>query len=193
MCTYKAITGNDCVRCDAHAVECVPTVAELIDHIVSSHHRYLHAELPALNDLVAEIAKSHGERYPEVLRIRELFVELVREMQIHLSKEEEILFPMMRHMAEGNLAAQVHCGGVHNPIRVMEAEHAECETALATIRALTKNFTVPEGASPKYREMVDRLAKLDADMREHIAEETDILFPRMIAIGDGRLVEDWHH
>lgn len=177
MCTYKY----------------APTVSELIDHIVTSHHRFLHAELPQLQALVTLVADMYGEEHPQIERVRELFVELVHEMRAHMEKEEGVLFPMMRHMAEGNLAAQVHCGGVQNPIRAMEMEHAECETALAMIRTLTKGFAAPAGVCSEYRELMARLAKLDADLREHLTEETEILFPRMIGIGDGRLVEDWHH
>ena len=42
------------------------TAAELVDHLVSTHHQHLWAELPRLTDLVAKVARVHGASHPEL-------------------------------------------------------------------------------------------------------------------------------
>ena len=42
------------------------TAAELVGHIVSTHHRYLWAELPRLTELVEKVVRVHGAPHPEL-------------------------------------------------------------------------------------------------------------------------------
>ena len=70
--------------------------AELVDHIESLHHRYLWAELPRVSALVDKIATVHGERHPELADVQRLFTELRADLEPHLAREEQQLFPMIR-------------------------------------------------------------------------------------------------
>src|SRR5262245_56495549 len=42
------------------------TFDELVDHIESTHHRYLHDELPRLVALAEKVRTAHGRRHPEL-------------------------------------------------------------------------------------------------------------------------------
>jgi uncharacterized protein DUF542 len=44
----------------------------LADHIVDTHHRYLHEELPLLEALAAKALAVHGERHPELAEVQRL-------------------------------------------------------------------------------------------------------------------------
>ena len=61
---------------------------------------------------------------------------LKAELEQHMAKVEQILFPMIRQ-GRGAIA-----GG---PIQVMEAEHESAGAALARLRSLTNDYQVPEG------------------------------------------------
>lgn len=150
----------------------------LIGHILDVHHAYLHEELPALRELVHKVQRVHGETHPELAEVRQVYDALVDELIPHMMKEEQVLFPMMRRLAEGEAFASLHCGGIANPLRVMRMEHEDAGRALARLRELTAGYSVPDGACNSYRAMLARLEHLERDTHEHIHEEENILFPR---------------
>lgn len=159
------------------------TDAVLIGHILDVHHAYLHEELPALRELVHKVHRVHGENHPELAEVRQVYDALVAELIPHLMKEEQVLFPMMRRLAEGEAFAALHCGGIENPLRVMRTEHEDAGQALARLRELTASYSVPEGACNSYSAMLARLEYLERDTHEHIHEEENILFPRFKSAG----------
>lgn len=154
------------------------TDEELIGHILEAHHQYLHEELPALRELVHKVRRVHGELHPELAELERVYDALAAELSVHMTKEEQVLFPMMQRLLRGEMHAGAHCGGIGNPLRVMRMEHEDAGRALARIRELTADFAVPEGACNSYRAMLARLEHLEKDTHEHVHEEENILFPR---------------
>jgi regulator of cell morphogenesis and NO signaling len=161
------------------------TMTELADHIEQKHHAYLRQELPRLDALTTKVANAHGPRRPELLEVRQLFLHFRAELESHMAKEEQILFPICRAMDRGQPEAGRHCGSVQNPIRVMVQEHDDAGHALERFRTLTHNYTPPEDACNTYRAMLDSLAQLEHDMHEHVFKENSILFPKAIAAEEG--------
>ncbi len=157
------------------------SMSALADHILATHHAYLHEELPRLTELTNKVAEVHYERHPELRRVRDVFQGLRNELEQHMGKEEQILFPIIKQLDAGQAGAASHCGTVENPIRVMENEHDNAGKALATLRELTAGFVPPDDACETYRVMLDSLAQLEADLHLHIHKENNILFPRAIA------------
>ena len=60
----------------------------------------------------------------------------------------------------------------------MEAEHDNANEALERIREITSTFEVPPYACVTYRALMAGLSELDADLRQHMHLENDVLFPR---------------
>ena len=60
--------------------------SELADHIVQTHHVYLRAELPRLNDLAARVMNVHGERHPELIDVRNTVTLLRDDLEPHLDR-----------------------------------------------------------------------------------------------------------
>lgn len=148
-------------------------LTDLIDHIVETYHKPLAEELPRLQEMAAKVLKVHGDKFPEVIPpIHSTFVELQAELENHMAKEEQILFPMIR---EGNGAM------AGDPVAVMENEHENAGAALGRLRQLTGNYEVPEYACNTWRALWHGLAELEETMHEHIHLENNILFPRALA------------
>lgn len=101
---------------------------------------------------------------------------------MHMHKEEQILFPIIREFESGSSSGAVHCGSIANPIRQMEAEHDDAGNALEQMRELTDGYQVPELACNTHRAMLDALAFLERDMHTHVHKENSILFPRAIRL-----------
>lgn len=161
-------------------------VEELAKHIVDTHHEYLKAELPAIGARLAKVHSVHGPKDPE--RLQELvavFGGLREELAMHLQKEEQILFPYILQygMAQrrGEPMPPVPFGTIAHPIQMMEFEHDGAGDALARIRELTGNFTLPEYACTTVRHLYAGLEELEKDLHLHIHLENNILFPKAIA------------
>lgn len=156
------------------------SLAELADHIEATHHAYLREELPRLDRMTEKVARVHGDREPRLLQVRRAFVALKAELEPHMLKEEQVLFPIMRRLDASHSAQQTHCGSVANPIRQMEHEHDQAGAELAVLREATDGYTPPEWACNTYRAMLDSLERLEADMHQHVHKENNVLFPKTL-------------
>ena len=154
------------------------SMTELADHIVETHHAYLRSELPRLARLVDKVTAVHGETHAWLDEVRTVYADLVAELEPHMMKEEQILFPMIRQIEKSGSSGAVHCGTIENPIRVMEHEHDNAGAALDRLRTLTNGYAIPEGACNSFRAMLDGLETLEADLHQHIHKENNVLFVR---------------
>ncbi len=146
---------------------------DLIRHIIHAYHRPLREELPRLEGMARKVLDVHGARDPKKFnRIVTVFVALRAELESHMMKEEQILFPMI----EGG--SGVMAGG---PISVMEQEHDAAGAALRELRELTDGYDVPEEACNTWRALWFGLSALEQTMHQHIHLENNILFPRALA------------
>lgn len=154
------------------------TMTELADDIERTHHAYLREELPRLADLVKKVSAVHGQAHPWLSGLTSVYAELVAELEPHMLKEEQILFPMIRELDQAATAPSFHCGSVGNPIRMMEMEHQNAGAALDRMREMTTDYEIPEGACNSFRAMLSGLEHLEADLHLHIHKENEILFPK---------------
>jgi len=154
--------------------------AELVDHLEATHHRYLQEELPRLSALVDKVAGVHGERHPELRDILRTFEELRADLEPHLLREEQVLFPMIRELDVATSAPSFHCGTLQNPIRVMLMEHDRAGELLAGLRDLTSEYTVPDDGCASYQALFAGLVELEADTHQHVHKENNLLFPAVL-------------
>jgi len=155
-------------------------MAELVDHIVSTHHAYLRRELRRLTEMGAKVVAAHGDRHPEVAACHDVVTSLRAELESHMDKEEQILFPMIKGLEGAEPVPQFHCGGIENPVAAMEDEHDSAARALRKLRDLTEGYEPPDEACNTYRAWLDGLRELEADMHRHVHKENNILFPKAI-------------
>ena len=160
---------------------------ELVRHIVETHHAYLKLDLPVLEARIEKVVAVHGARDPQRLRrLAAVFGGLRRELEMHLQKEEAILFPFIvqygRAASRNQPTPRVPFGSIANPIAAMEHEHAGAGDALEEIRGLTDGYALPAYACATVRALYDGLEALEKDLHVHIHLENNILFPRAIAL-----------
>lgn len=158
------------------------TLSELCEHVVQTHHEYLRDELPRISELTRKVAEAHGESNPAWHEVREVYESLRFELQLHMQKEEHVLFPAIMQMEQTNAPLRFHFGTVANPIRMMELEHDSAADALEKLRHLTNDYTPDEDACPTTRALLDALEALEKDLHLHIHKENNILHPRAIAL-----------
>ncbi|TWU62215.1 iron-sulfur cluster repair di-iron protein [Crateriforma conspicua] len=158
------------------------SLTELADHIEQTHHAYLRKELPRLDFMTEKVSRVHGDKDARLYKMREAFVALKAELEPHMMKEERILFPIVRQLEASADRPGFHCGSVANPIQQMEHEHDQAGKALEILSETTDGYTPPEWACNTYRAMLDSLARLEADMHQHVHKENNVLFVKALAM-----------
>jgi regulator of cell morphogenesis and NO signaling len=137
-----------------------------------------------IEPLLAKVCSVYGEARPELLQVQALFAELKRELLLHMTKEENILFPYIMQMegaaASGEAAPTPMFGTVRNPVRMMMFEHDGAGEMLRRIRRLSNDFNAPDDACVSYRTLYGALEGLEQDLHQHIHLENNILFPRAV-------------
>lgn len=156
--------------------------AALVDHLETTHHRYLHHEMPRLSALVEKVVAVHGERHPELSDVEATYRALRLDLEPHLMKEEQVLFPMIRELATATSAPSFHCGSLGNPIRMMLLEHDQAGDLLARLREITTGYEPPADGCASYEALYRGLADLEADTHLHVHKENNVLFPAVLAL-----------
>lgn len=155
---------------------------DLIDHIESTHHRYLWDELPRLGQLVDKIAMVHGDRHPELAEVQRLFVELRSDFEPHLTSEEQVVFPAMRSlMSSTDAQSGSAVDELPGEVRSLMAEHEVVGGLLEQLREITADYTVPADGCASYTETYRALSALEADTHLHVHKENNVLFPTVEA------------
>ena len=181
----EALMSEDLSNVGAIPFDSWPTDL-LIDYVLKIHHRGIRTKGPRLLNDIRTVARVHGDAHPELLQLEELFEKSLIDLENHLRKEEQVLFPYCYKLYEANLRGeshqQMHCGSVANPIRVMLAEHSDEGARYKFIRVMMKDFVAPEGVCPTYRLMLQDLELFMDSLFEHIHIENNILFPRFVEL-----------
>jgi len=144
--------------------------AELADHIESHYHAALRRDLPPLIEAARKVERVHAQKPAVPAGLADVLTEFFDEMQSHMGKEEQILFPMIRRGARGE--------AVYMPVRVMESEHDAHAEQLVKIRELTDDLRLPAHACATWTALYHGLETVEADLMQHIHLENNILFSR---------------
>ncbi len=156
----------------------------LMEHIVERHHQYLRCELPVMELTITRSAEMRGRGDASTLvPLVRIFRYFRRELELHLRKEEEVLFPLIRRLEtafqNGDKLPRFRFGPLANPIDIMEEDHAAEKRELEKMLALTGNYSGPSDVAALYRSLFERIRAVDADMHRHVYLENEILFRRV--------------
>lgn len=158
----------------------------LVDHIQNRHHAYVEEKTPVIRQYLERICNVHGNRHPELLRIREIFNEIGGELAVHLKKEELMVFPYIKKMVkakgEGAEVKPPVFGTINSPVKHLMADHADEGEKMETIGRLSNKFEAPDDACNTYRVAYQLLSEFRTDLHRHIHLENNILFPKAIAL-----------
>lgn len=160
--------------------------AALVDYIVSRHHAYVRTSLPVIQAHLAKVVAAHGANHAELGVIDATFSTVAMELSQHMVKEEQVLFPYIRALAEAVRAdgppPPDMFGTVQNPIRMMEIEHQEAGDGLAAIRELSHGYQPPDDACGTYRLVLEELNAFERDLHTHVHLEDNVLFPKAVEL-----------
>lgn len=143
---------------------------ELIEHILTRYHQVHRDQLSELIRLAERVETVHGERPECPTGLAEHLRYMQTELEGHMQKEEQILFPML----VGGMAAMAA-----GPVNVMKQDHDDHVVAIDKISQLTNNITPPENACGTWRALYLSLTSFKDDLEAHIDLENNVLFTRV--------------
>jgi regulator of cell morphogenesis and NO signaling len=149
----------------------------IINHVISNYHRVSEEELAMLSPYVTKVSRVHGDNHPELIKVYELFYEFKKELMEHMAKEEEVVFPLIKQLADGTVENREEAIAM---IVELEKEHDHAGEILRQIRAVTSDYTLPLDACGTYRLVYARLEALEELTFIHVHLENNILFPRYL-------------
>lgn len=144
---------------------------ELLDHILVAYHESHRAEVPRLVDMAKKVERVHAAKETCPKGVAKHLEHMAVELEMHMQKEEQVLFPMIR-AGNGHMAIM--------PVQVMEQEHHDHGANLQKLRSLGHDYTPPEEACGTWRALYLGLEQLERDIMAHIHLENTVLFPRAL-------------
>ena len=142
---------------------------KLTAHIEERFHARHREQLPPLVEMAAKVEAVHAGADGVPKGLSGQLRTLLGELEVHMRKEELILFPAMRR---GGMP------GIENPIAMMRADHGDHERGIAALKALTHDLALPEGACRTWTALYAGLGDFLSDFDEHLRIENEVLFPQ---------------
>lgn len=99
-------------------------------------------QLPGLAHLAHKVERVHAGEPDAPAGLGDLLQRLIGELEMHMKKEELILFPAIRRGGKARIEA---------PIAAIRADHDDHGTDIARIRALTDNRPCRKGPASRGR------------------------------------------
>jgi regulator of cell morphogenesis and NO signaling len=143
--------------------------AALTEHIETRYHARHRAQLPELAALAEKVETVHACAPGVPAGLGALLRTMIGDMEVHMKKEELILFPAIRQGGRP---------GIDQPIAVMRADHDDHAAEVARIREITGGLSLPDGACRKWTALYEGLGTFIGDLEEHMRLENDVLFPQ---------------
>lgn len=156
----------------------------LVDYIEKKHHRYVEQKTQEIKPYLEKIVRVHGAKHPELAEIEQLFLESAGDLATHMKKEELVLFPFIRKMAQAQITggeySRPQFGTVENPIAMMHHEHDTEGARFRKISELSNGYVPPIDACNTYKVTFALLKEFEDDLHLHIHLENNILFSEAI-------------
>lgn len=155
------------------------SIKEIVEHIVSTYHTYAKQELQRISQLLEKLNTKHGQRYPYISELQNVFANMKDSLLDHMKEEEQIVFPLMVNLTTNKESCQ---GELKKHLESLDNDHLETGKALERIKELTHDYTPPADACMTHIVMLNSLAHLERNLHEHIHKENQILFPHVKAM-----------
>ena len=152
----------------------------IVQRLLREHRRWRSKDFPLISHLFDEAQSAEGQP-PCLTPLRTAFHRLYAEMEGHMTREEQVLFPAILAAQSEAREAENGFGSIRNPIGMIEQEHDWETERLGKMRQIARDYQLPEEADQKLRLLFRELEALEAAMHAHSRLESSILLARALA------------
>jgi regulator of cell morphogenesis and NO signaling len=146
-------------------------LGDVVQHVLDHFHVQLRSELPRLVAMAQKVERVHGDKETCPCGLAVVLERLNTDLELHMQKEEQVLFPMVL-AGRGRMATM--------PVQCMEQEHEDAGRDLTELRRLTSDFTPPAEACGTWRALYLGLEQFERDLMAHMSVENNVVFPRAL-------------
>jgi len=143
----------------------------LTSFILQNHHAFVRQELPHIIEQMAKVVRKHGEKFIDAAAILELLQELQQSLTDHMMLEEANLLSY----AAAATTLEQRRALINDHLN----DHDDLGRKLQRLRAITSDFTPPQGACTTHRAAYAGIKRFYEDTMQHVFLENTILFPRL--------------
>lgn len=154
------------------------SIQELLEIVATDFHKGMRETFATVN-LQLEIAHKLEPREEELEFAWASLKEMERDFIQHISKEEQLLFPILTHPKKRQ-ALPEEAKELNYFISNLKAEHALLKTQIAQIKRITNNYAAEPSFTPSHKLAYAQLNDLEQDFNRLFFVEEEYLFPRAI-------------
>lgn len=143
------------------------STAVLTAYIEDTHHDYLRQVLPEASELLYTLVRVHGKKHRELYDIYKVYGQLKADLEQHLVKEEQLLFPILGENKSDEEAKELS--------REIKEEHEAAGELLRKLRTLTGDYQTPQDGCSTYIKTFGLLKAIERDLHQHIHLENNVL------------------
>lgn len=159
----------------------------LSEYIVKKYHRQADQQIIVIKATLDKACQESGEQYPVILEIKKLFDQAAGIVAVHQKKEELILFPYIRKMAEAtknnkDFVRPPATKSVASPVDMLTHEHHQQSDLFQKIAELSHDYSLPEGVDGSFKDCLHLLEEFEYRLQQHLHLENNILFPKALKL-----------
>ncbi|MEA1874105.1 MAG: hemerythrin domain-containing protein [Bacteroidota bacterium] len=142
---------------------------QIIDYLKSSHDYYTSEFYPIISKHINTLINHNTNS--EFKMLQKFFNDYLQEVEQHFKYEDDIVFPYMRNLIQGNAETSNYT------VEKYKQHHDDIEAKLEDLISLLVKFLPPANDIKLRRKIIETLAKLDEDLQIHARIENEILIP----------------
>ncbi|MBW7891261.1 MAG: DUF542 domain-containing protein [Chitinophagaceae bacterium] len=159
----------------------------LANYIIKTYHQPAEKEIPVIKQELDTLTQDQPNGSPDWTEIKTLFDKVAGEIVVHQKKEELILFPYIRKMADAKnnqkpFVRPPMTKSAENPVNMLTHEHQDQGETFKKIASLCREYKLPETVSKEHQEIIQHLKDFDEKLHLHIHLENNILFPKALQL-----------
>jgi regulator of cell morphogenesis and NO signaling len=158
----------------------------LYEHIIKTYHLSAEQQIKEIKPVLEKATGVYGAQYPVIPEIKKLFDEAAGIIAVHQKKEELILFPFIRKMADAKkndkeFVTPRATKSVESPVDMLTHEHHQQSHLLQKIAELSHDYT-SQGVDSTFQDSLRLLKEFELKLHQHLHLENNILFPKALKL-----------
>jgi regulator of cell morphogenesis and NO signaling len=159
----------------------------LSEYIVKIYHRYADKHIQEIKPALEKASQEYGEQQPWLAEIKKLFDTAAGIIAVHQKKEELILFPFIRKMADAKknnkeFVRPPATKSVENPVDMLTHEHHQQSDLFEQMAVLSHDYTSRQDADQTIKDALRLLKEFELNLHKHLHLENNILFPKALQL-----------